>query len=218
VKREKEAVAPSSVVAALVATDGQTASGDAIVAPPATYYRMTRYVMVILLLGMGGWFGYDGFKGWPSENARIVELNAKLDDLKKTSKFEEYDKLNADPLHLKPLHTGSDIRLQKALAFGLPLLAGAMLAWALHNSRGEYRLAGNTLSVPGHPPIRFEDILEIDKALWDRKGIAYITYKKAGGKGRARLDDFIYDRQPTDEIYKRLEAYASGGEPPVASA
>ena len=177
----------------------------------ATYYRTTRYIMAVLLLGMGAWFGYDGFKGWPDENARIADIGKKVDAAKKAGDTAALDKLNADPLVHKPPHSEMDVLIQKALAFGLPLLSASMLFWALYNSRGEYRLSGNTLMVPGHPAVRLDEIVEIDKRLWDRKGIAYVTYKTSSRKGQLKLDDFVYDRDPTDEIYKRLESFLQGG-------
>jgi hypothetical protein len=80
-----------------------------------------------------------------------------------------------------------------------------LLAWSIHKSRGVYRLAGQTLSVPGHPDIQLDDITRIDKQKWDRKGIVYLYYTtQAGQSGVIVLDDFIYDRPPTDEIYSRI--------------
>src|SRR6185437_3286037 len=181
-----------------------------VVARAASYYRMTRYTMVFVLLGMGGWFGYDGFKGWPDENLRIADVNRQFDAAMKTTNFQLQDKLKADPLRVKPLRSHTDIFFQKLLGFALPCVGVAMLAWALRRSRGEYRLAGTTLTVPGHPPIQLQDVFNIDKQLWDRKGIAYLDYNRAGRKGRIVLDDFIYDRDPTDEIYKRVDQYVAG--------
>ncbi len=181
-----------------------------VVARAASYYRTTRYIMALLLLGMGGWFGYDGFKGWPAENVTIVDLNRQLDAAKLIHDSETADKINLNPVTHKALHSDTDLLIQKALAFALPLGSLLMLCWALYNSRGEYRLTGTTLSVPGHRAVQFADIAALDKQLWDRKGIAYVTYKGTSGSGRVRLDDFIYEREPTDEIYERIAAYLAG--------
>src|ERR1043165_4061239 len=47
--------------------DDQGAAQDTpqgeIIAKPATYYRMTRLVMALAFIGMGAWFGYDGWIG-----------------------------------------------------------------------------------------------------------------------------------------------------------
>lgn len=189
------------------------ATGSATSAPPAQEdivargawdYRWKRYLMVLMLLIMAGWFGYDGYKGWPDENAAIRALTSKLEAANKAGDKEAAIEIRKNKLILQPLHSDTDILWQKRLAYGLPVLSAFMLAWFLYNSRGEYRLSGNVLSVPGHPPVGLEDILEVDKHLWDRKGIAYVICKSSRGKIRLRLDDFVYDRDPTDAIYARI--------------
>jgi hypothetical protein len=109
-----------------------------------------------------------------------------------------------------PEHTDWDILLNKLLGIGLPPVALLILLWAHYNSRGVYRLAGHTLSVPGHPAVDLGQITRIDDHLWDKKGIAYLYYRGNGGERKIRLDDFIYDREPTDEIYRRVEAHVNG--------
>jgi len=99
--------------------------------------------------------------------------------------------------------------MQKILCFSLPPLGIILLIRALHNSRGEYRLENNALSVPGHPTIDLSNITEVDRRLWDRKGIAFILYEKDGRQGRIRLDDFVYDRPPTDLIFQRIEQFVT---------
>jgi hypothetical protein len=138
------------------------------------------------------------------ENTAILALTSKLEAANKAGDKEAAIEIRKNKLVLQPLHSDTDILWQKRLAYGLPVLSACMLAWFLYNSRGEYRLSGNVLSVPGHPPVALEDILEVDKHLWDRKGIAYIICKTNAGKIRLRLDDFVYDRDPTDVIYARI--------------
>jgi hypothetical protein len=168
------------------------AAGDEpVVARGATYYRVTRYLFCLVLLGMGGWFAYDGFVKYPRHNE--LHLLHVRDPVKYPQDY--------------PTHKETSIRLQKQLAVALPAAALAMLAWTLYNSRGAYRLAGDTLSVPGHGDVPLTSITQIDKSLWDRKGIAYIDYVlPAGKKGRLKLDDFVYDRPPTDRILETVEA------------
>jgi hypothetical protein len=184
-----------------------------IIAGPGRYYRNTRYLMTVLLIGMGLWFGYDGFIGWPKSNEMRNKL---LDDAKAID--ARGDRAGAERLIQEAgkykAHTDTDIRFQKVLCFALPPLAIILLIRSLHNSRGSYRLEGTTLHVPGHPPVPFANITEIDKRLWDRKGIAYISYDLGDGRqGKLKLDDFLYDRPPTDEIYQRIEKYVTPEEP-----
>src|SRR5690554_2999721 len=49
-----------------------------IVARAGRYYRNTRYIMGVVLIAMGLWFGYDGFKGWPEENRKVAQLESDL--------------------------------------------------------------------------------------------------------------------------------------------
>jgi hypothetical protein len=205
------APAPAAAYTAPKTTGEETPDGGEIVARAATYYRMTRYTMFVLLLAAAAWFAYDGWKGWPAENGRH-DRNAKaLEEARKAGDEKRMDELNKDPVTNTKPHSDSDILLQKRLAIGLPIVAIGFLIWALYNSRGAYRLAGVTLSVPGHPPVQLSEIEEIHREKWDRKGIAYLKYATASGRqGRLRLDDFIYEREPTDKIFERVEKFVAG--------
>ena len=162
----------------------ETATQNAeIVARPGRYYRNTRYIFVVGMLAMAAWFGYDGWVRYPRERAM----------------HQQNPKTGAP-------HSETDIRLQRVLASALPPAALLFLAWTLYNTRGTYRLTGDVLRVPGHPDVPLDAVRAIDKSNWDRKGIAYVEYEVNGQQGRLRLDDFLYERDPTDEIVKRVEA------------
>jgi len=185
------------------ASSAPATSGE-IVAGPGRYYRNTRYVLCVLFIAMGVWFGMDGWKRWPEENAKIRDLQIRQRDAEERKDQAELGKVNAELKNYKP-HTDWDLTLQKILAIGLPVLGIALLIRALHNSRGAYRLSGTKLSIPGHPTIDFSEIEAVNNDLWDRKGIAWVRYRTAGGQsGEMRLDDFLYDRPPTDAIYERI--------------
>jgi hypothetical protein len=179
-----------------------------VVARAGQYYRNMRYLMFVLFVGFGAWFAYDGWVGWPKMNEQIRALSRQRDALPV-----------GDP-GIKPLNdqlaklnngkekTGWDIGLQKFLAIALPALGMFVLGRALYRSRGEVRLDGQTLYAPGHPPVPFDNITEIDRRLWKKKGIAWVGYDLGEGKqGRILLDDFIYDQDPIDTIYKRVEKF-----------
>jgi len=158
-----------------------------IVARYGKYYRNTRYLMFLLFMGFGIASIYHGFWVYPEENRVAIARGQ------------------------RPPHGEYDAPLNKILGIALPPLSIFVLLRALHNSRGEYRLEGETLSMPGHPPIPLSAIRKIDKGLWDRKGIAYIEYEvgEPPVKGKFKLDDFVYEREPTDQIMARIEAYAA---------
>jgi len=159
-----------------------------IVARRGTYYRNTRILVGGMLLVMGCWFLYDGLAGYPSYNERF----------EKSTPSQQF-------LMQKP-HSDSDIQLQRGLGIALLPLGLVLSIWFWYASRGAYRLVGETLSIPGHPPIAFSAITEIDKSKWERKGIAYVSYQLPDGNtGRFKLDDFVYDRKPIDAILERIE-------------
>jgi hypothetical protein len=181
-----------------------TSEGGDIVAGPGRYYRNTRYALLVLFVAMGAWFALDGWKRYPEENARIADLQVRQKAAETRGDQAELGRVNAE-LKNYSYHNDASLLLQRVFAVVLPILGITLLIRALHNSRGAYRLSGTKLSVPGHPTINFSEIEEVDDDLWDRKGIAYIKYKTtAGQSGELRLDDFVYDRPPTDAIYDRI--------------
>lgn len=182
-----------------------------IVARAGSYYRRTRYIMAILLIAGGAWFGYDGFVGYPRENQQLREVNAKLAEAQKNQDNSRIRELSEEQKKFKRhsgelAHSDMDILIQKVLCVVLPPIGLLMLFWAFYNSRGAYRLDGHTLYAPGHPPVPIDAIRKIDKRKWDRKGIACLEYELPGGKsGSIKLDDFVYDRRPTDAIFAQIE-------------
>jgi len=176
--------------------------GD-IVARAGQYYRNTRYIMCAILVGAGLWFAYDGWVGWPAHNRKVADVKVRIQEADSSGDRDAAAAARTELGKLSKEKSNSDIMLQKILAVSLPPLGIALLTWALYNSRGAYRLSGRTLHVPGHPPVTLDQITSIDRKLWDRKGIAYIEYE--GGSQPIKLDDFVYDRKPTDQIFDRIE-------------
>jgi len=148
----------------------------------ATYFRLTRVGMLVLLVGIGAWFCYDGFIHWPADNAERARLRQEAE------------------------YTPTDIILNKALGIVLPPAGVFALAWGLWQSRGKIRLSGNILHVPGHKAIPLETIESMDTSRWERKGIAIVEYQPGDGSRRTfRLDDYVYERDPIDKIYEIVE-------------
>jgi len=179
---------------------GATTPGGPIVARAGKYYRNTRYLMVAILVLYGLWSIYDGYVKWPLDNYIATFPKGMVD----SGSGRTGEGLEKGP------HTSLDIKLNQGLGIGLPPLGVALLVWFLYQSRGQYRFENNTLHVPGHPPIALDEIVAIDKSKWDRKGIAFIDYATTGGvKGSLKLDDFVYNRTPTDEIFKIVDDHVT---------
>jgi hypothetical protein len=188
------------------------APSDELIAEPETGYRWKHLITAALLFAGGCWFAYDGWVKWPAENARIVKIQADKTAAQATNRAPDVEALAAELSKLSH-HTDADLLIQKLLAVVLPLFGLFWGIWTLKDTRGVYRLIGDTLEVPWHPPISIGTIRRIDKRKWDRKGIAYIHYElgQPPVAGICKLDDFAYDRTATDEILERIEKSVLGG-------
>lgn len=160
-------------------------SGD-IVARAGTYYRVTRYIMVVVLFVYGLMSIYDGFYRYPKENKE--DTNKGLENVR---------------------HPGLDVPFNRTFGVALPPLSIVLLIYVLRRSRGEIRFDGKAIYAPGHPPVPLENIVSVDQRLWDRKGIAYVDYDLGSEKGRITLDDFIYQRPPIDAMHKAITEFIS---------
>lgn len=183
-----------------------TTTPDEIVAAPDAGYRWKHLIVSVAMIAFGLWFAYDGWIAWPAENQRIAQVQKDKDAASAAGNSAEVEKLAKELQSLK-YHTEMDLAIQKALAFALPAFGIFWGAWTLKDTRGTYRMSGYTLHVPGHPPVTVDDIRRIDKRKWDKKGIAYLHYEvgQPPRVGVLKLDDFAYERKPTDAILERIE-------------
>ncbi len=192
-----------------------------IVARAGTYYRNARYIMFAIIVAMGAWFLYDGFVAYPESNKKydaLVELRAQMD--KAPDKRDEAEYLRVTT-QIKSLNRHDDfsILLQKLLGFLLPPIGIGLLIYWLRQSRGEIRLENMVLSAPGFPPVHLDRIDELDKQLWEKKGIAFVFYTLEDNvTGKLRLDDFVYQARPIRAIVKRIEDELTAQDALIAEA
>ena len=189
-------------------TEQAAPSSEPLVAHAGAYYRNARYIMFAIIVGMGIWFIYDGFITYPAANRKYAALTQRIADLDATPNPDEAEHLRLTmQLRDTKHHEEFSIQLQKILGFSLPPIGLALLIYWLRKSRGEIRLQDGVLTAPTHPPVPVGKIDELDKSLWDRKGIAYAYYTLPDNtSGKVRLDDFIYQAEPIRQIVTRLEA------------
>ncbi len=189
-----------------------------ILAPPDTRYRRKHLIFAFITFAVGFWFAYDGWIGWPKHNEEVRQVKLDIEKSRNAADQKKLEELQTKLSKMHEVYNDWSIGLQKFLALLLPLAGIGYGIWTWHAARGRYRLVGHTLEIPGHGEIPLSDIRSIDKTRWDRKGIAVIHYQ-AHHPQRERsfkLDDFAYERKPTDEILDRLEAYLAP--PPTMGA
>jgi hypothetical protein len=171
----------------------------------AAYFTNMRRIFSLLFLGFGIYCIYDGFFKYPAQRAQYDALKARIEDEKINE--DERAKLSQQLKDLGDRRSDFDILFNQAFGVALPPLA-VLLYWRwMHISRGEYRLENDVLSVPGHPPVKLNDITGIDTELMKKKGILFVDYKTADGQEYTlKLDDFVYDQKPTDAIIDHIRA------------
>ena len=187
------------------------AAADELVAQPDAGYRWKHLIVAVAMIAFGAWFAYDGWIKWPAENARIRQVQQEKDAAAAAGETARVEALAKELQELNH-HTEMDLAIQKVLAIALPAFGLFWGAWTLRDTRGVYRMSGNTLFVPGHPPVAVDDIRRIDKRKWDKKGIAFLHYEvgQPPTAGVLKLDDFAYERKPTDEMLERIEKNVLG--------
>jgi len=137
----------------------QIEAAPEVVARAGREYRVKRYILIVLMIGIGLWCAYDGFVKWPRYRQEFAQTPPAKQAL------------------MQQPETDAALLINKVLAIGLISLSPLMLAFFLYNSRGEIRLAGGVLTAPGRPLVPLKQVVQLDKTKWERKGIAYARYE-----------------------------------------
>jgi hypothetical protein len=169
---------------------------------------------------MGAWFMYDGFVRYPESNRKYDALVKRLSAMETDPRRDEATYLSLT-LQVKAMsrHDELGILVQKLLGFTLPPVGVGLLAYWLRKSRGEVRLENGVLSIPGSPAVPLSSIDELDKQLWDRKGIATVYYTLDDNTtGKFGLDDFVYQAHPIRAIVKAIEGEMQAQDETLAQA
>lgn len=193
-------------------------------------YRWRLALIAAMCLGWAGWSAYDGFISYPEHNRKVDEFTKIADrypddtDLRK-SEWEKVAEANRwtteDPGSKK---STTDLNFQYGmLALTLPIglfflfnYLASFKRWVASDARGLLSSGGQRAD--------FSAITRLDKRQWKRKGKAGVYYKDAGGaEKRFKLDDWIYEAQPTLVMLKEVEAklkpdQITGGAPEATAA
>lgn len=181
------------------------------------------YLMRLGLVGLfcafgGAYFLYDGFVGYPAQRERgfayekFMEENAALDELDRVNKWNEYARENnwpeGNPLDAdtnKPLAVVKiNEQFYYAGAAGLAAL-GFLSRFAFMFGRW-IECDETQLRDKSGRETTYANITELNKKKWQNKGIAFVSYKTDEGTDRIRIDDFYFQRDPTRQILRKVEA------------
>ncbi len=129
-------------------------------------FFLRHLFVAVLMLGLGCWFGYDGFVGYPSKTpSQLYEMIEKSAPPSPEAAQKVYD--NAIPRQKQFM----GLALLASLAIGLHLLLVSRLDF-------EFDADGFTW---GGKRFTMADIARIDDSRWEKKQICVI-FVKGGGK------------------------------------
>ncbi|MEO0476531.1 MAG: hypothetical protein AAF085_11265 [Planctomycetota bacterium] len=169
----------------------------------------------LLLIALGALFYaalcvYDARVKYPDQiraNQEIEALKAKHDDWK--DRWPAVAKENGwDPTKEPKDRSEGDITTQWwQFAIVFPIGTYCLIS-VLIWSRRSIGIDDTTFYGYGGTEIPFDQITRVDASRWDRKGIARVYYSLDGSEDTEKsvlIDDFKFERQATNEIFKRLK-------------
>ncbi len=177
-------------------------------------------LLLLILVGGGAWFFYDGYIGYPKAAERHAEFMRMVDEMKEAGKARSADdesvrlawaeraRSNGWKVEKPKEITDAQIREQKVI--GSLLIAGALvlLGWVVLSMRQSVKCDGETVTGPDGKSIHLDEFHALDKRKWKNKGIVYALYSVAGKERRLTLDDYKFAGavEVIEEIERRLNA------------
>ena len=135
----------------------------AIEAPLSSYKKKNILIIAAVLIGVGGWFAYDGYKNEDFINKHTVEGVADS-----TLNFN-----------------------RKAPPFMIG--AGILLGVYFVVIKGKKIVADENTLVAGSITVDYDTIEKINKTHFDKKGVFTVTYSQDGQNKELKLSDRTYD-------------------------
>ncbi len=166
-----------------------------------------RFIFIgLTLLGMAGWFLYDGAVSYPKQFDRA----RKYEELLKDSRIDEWPNVAAEngwPTDKPKNEVDSQVQYIFAGILGILGLWCLLIVGLARGRWIEGTKSGITTS--WGQSLNFDDVISLDKKQWRKKGIAKVVYQDGSRTRRFVIDDYKFDRESTGEILKNLEARLS---------
>lgn len=181
-------------------------------------YRWRLGLIGLVCLVVGMWFCYDGSVAYP----RQQKIGREFQQFKDEGKLEQWpDHARQQGWSIEdpgPPKKDSEIYLQLGLAAAIGPFGLLYMWWYVRSFWMWIEGDDEGLTTHTGQRARFDQIESLDKRRWKTKGIAVVRYKGDGGAGRLKLDDWIYNRQPTELLLRAVESHLEpeqfiGGEP-----
>lgn len=188
-------------------------------------YSRRFLIMGILAIGFALWSLYDGFVAYPKQRERALahlKLEEELrggDPVVFRDRWHEYAQQRGwSTTYPGEPKSHGDIIMQYVMA-GMAGTIGLFLLSIPLRARGRWIESSDTgITSSWGQSLNFDQVESLNKRQWRSKGIAKVTYIDGGRKRRFVIDDYKFDRHPTDAILYELEqridpAIITGGPP-----
>lgn len=188
------------------------------------YFR--RYwILGAVLFGMALWFLFDAAYTYPTGRARGFEDFKRgdksyfVDDHRKAMTVEQFELEGASDVQHQweafaqegGIKGAPDIALQYFLS-AVSALVGAFLLSLPLRARGRWIEASNDgITTSWGESFSFDKVESVNKRQWKKKGIAKVTYIGSNSRRTFIVDDYKFDRYPTDAILYQLEQQIEQG-------
>jgi hypothetical protein len=172
-------------------------------------WKKQKLFVALFLVGIAGWFFWDGKIGYPRSNERWLAQT----EYEKTGRDAEWPAYAASRgwSTEKPhkFFRPADLYVQLGLSGILAVFGG--IAWAYWFTQKDRTLRSDAEAVysPAGTRVPFSAITGLGKKKWDDKGLATVRYEIAGRKGQFVLDDYKFDREATHQILAEIEEHLS---------
>lgn len=172
-------------------------------------YKFRIMALALILIGWGAWSLWDGMVAYPAHNQhRAASLEAMA------QYRETHGSLQGWPQHARENGFALDPTTLKAegvtaqyVMAGLALPPGlALVGYFFVISRRWIRTDGEGLHTSWGRHAPWASLESVDKARWQRKGIAVIYYRDGDARRSITLDDWKYDTDATEQILAEVEA------------
>lgn len=185
---------------------------------------LQRFLLIaIVCMGFGLYCLYDGFIAYPKELARSIgyyvyhdfddqeepEFLADDMDMDFEAKWEllaAENNWSIDKPKKRPAVIQSDIIWQYGMAI-VAFLVGMPVLYNYLNSRNSWiESDGEQVATSWGQTMNFDQVQQIDKRKWEKKGIAKIAYTNDGQNRTLLIDDFKFNRTAIGEILDQIES------------
>jgi len=182
-------------------------------------YSRKFLIMGICALGAALWFLKDGLFTYPAERQqafaefKTYDKTYFKDEHHKTMTLEQFEVV-AEPekwqewevyIHDRGFHSGADVVMQFIMTAVMTVAGLVLISFPLR-ARGRWIEASDAgITSSWGESFQFDEVEEVNKRKWRNKGIAKVTYVSDGRRRTFVVDDYKFDRYPTDAILYELE-------------